>query len=108
MKKQGAYEGYYADDLALWRAFLHGDAKAFSIIYDRHFEVLYAYGLKIVKDGQLVEDMIHDLFVMLWERRQTLGHTHAIKFYLFTCLKRELVKKARNEQKNFSWDASTQ
>lgn len=89
-------------DAQLWELFKAGDKKAFDIIYDRLFQPLCGYGDKICEDKNLVEDVIQDLFISLWTRRGNLGGTDSIKFYLFRCLRRMLIRRMQQEEKRNS------
>lgn len=75
----------------LWKEFCEGKESAFIQIYERYFEILYRYGLRMVADQALVEDTIQDMFIYLRASRSRLGNTTSIKFYLFKCLKRRLI-----------------
>lgn len=77
-------------DPDMWMALKGGDEQAYEEIYTKFSPVLFNYGLHLVKDRQLVEDCLHDLFVQLYERRSTLGKTNSIKFYLFRSLRRKI------------------
>lgn len=83
----------FSTDVVTWDAFRQGNESAFIFIYQTYFEVLYGYGYSIVSDSNLIKDSLQDLFVDLRERRQYLGSTDSIKFYLFKCLKRRLYKE---------------
>ncbi|WP_339924416.1 sigma-70 family RNA polymerase sigma factor [uncultured Cyclobacterium sp.] len=83
----------FSSEIAAWDAFRQGNESAFIFIYEKYFEVMYAYGFSIVADPYLVKDALQDLFVELRERRGNLGQTDAIKFYLFKCLKRRLIRE---------------
>ncbi|WP_158856295.1 RNA polymerase sigma factor [Lunatibacter salilacus] len=80
-------------DSKLWEAFCDGKESAFIQIYERYFETLYRYGLRMVADQALVEDTIQDMFIYLRASRSRLGKTTSIKFYLFKCLKRRLLSE---------------
>lgn len=84
--------GAFSTDESAWKAFRLGNESAFIYIYERYFNVLYAYGLRIVGDSSVVKDALQDMFINLRERRSHLGDTDDIKFYLFKCLKRRLIK----------------
>lgn len=86
-------------DASLWAFFREGHPKAFDMIYERHFQALCWYGDKICPDKALVEDVIQDLFIALWTRRTYLGQTDSIKFYLFRCLRRKLLRSMMQESK---------
>lgn len=79
-------------DSLLWQNFKSGDADAFSSIYHTYIQELYHYGSKLTADKSLVEDAIHDLFLELWNKRENLGNTNSIKYYLLKCIRRKIVK----------------
>lgn len=79
-------------DAQLWEQFTLGNKAAFDTIYDRHFQSLCGYGDRICEDKGLVEDVVQDLFIYLWTKKERLGATNAIKFYLFRCLRRKLIR----------------
>lgn len=80
------------EDIELWKSFKHGQQAAFSLLYRRYVTVLYKYGLKITSDTELVEDVIQDLFVDLWKARENLADPDSVKYYLFTVLRRKIVR----------------
>ncbi|EPR67037.1 RNA polymerase sigma factor [Cyclobacterium qasimii] len=83
----------FSSDTAAWQAFRQGNESAFIFIYEKYFELLYAYGFSIVADPNLVKDVLQDLFIELRERRRHLGQTDAVKFYLFKCIKNRLLRE---------------
>lgn len=80
-------------DTVVWRAFKSGDRKAFDYIFKKHVRLLYAYGGKITRDQNLVEDCIQDLFVELWQRRVSLADVNTIKYYLLKGLRRRITRR---------------
>ncbi|MFC3976589.1 RNA polymerase sigma factor [Belliella kenyensis] len=80
-------------DSDLWNDFRSGSEAAFITIYTTYFDLLYAYGSKMVNDKDLVKDAIQDLFIELRNSRSRLGETNRIKFYLFKSLKRKIFKE---------------
>jgi RNA polymerase sigma factor (sigma-70 family) len=85
------------NDELLWNEFRKGDFNSFRLIYDIHFESLISYGLKFTDDREQVKDVIHDLFVEIYEKRSTLGQTDSIKPFLFKILKRKLIRVLRKK-----------
>jgi RNA polymerase sigma factor (sigma-70 family) len=81
------------DDSLLWRRFKSGNESAFIEIYRRYFDALFVYGCQFTKREELVEDAVQDLFLNLRKRRERLGDTDNIRFYLFVSLKRRLVRE---------------
>ncbi|CAN5403847.1 sigma-70 family RNA polymerase sigma factor [soil metagenome] len=90
------------DEEILWCNFQNGDKTAYSFIYEKYSDNLYNYGMQLVNNENLVEDSIQDLFVNLWRCRKNLAPVKSVKFYLITCLKREITKKIKKENKFIS------
>jgi RNA polymerase sigma factor (sigma-70 family) len=82
-------------DNDLWTEFISGSQSAFSHIYDRYADVLYAFGLRYTSDGEMVKDCIHDLFIDLHQYRSGLASEVNVKFYLLKSFKRKLHAACR-------------
>lgn len=87
-------------DSDIWDAFRMGNESAFISIYQMHFDNLFAYGFKICNSEPMVKDAIQDLFIELRKNRLKLGQTTSIKFYLFKCIKRKLIKEEKKWYSN--------
>lgn len=88
-------------DWERWEAFKQGQGQAFARIYHSLVQDLYQYGLHLTADPSLAEDCVQDLFIYIWDHKETLGSTDNIKFYLLRALKRRiLVKIEENQKKN--------
>lgn len=81
-------------DVQLWNEFQSGSEEAFATIYKNNADRLYSYGLKLVRDKELVMDAIQDLFVELWDAKERLGKVRSIKSYLYKSLRRKLIATA--------------
>ena len=80
-----------ADHSQLWDNFRSGDRHAFFQLYDRFAADLYRYGYNLIRNKQLVEDCLHELFLHLHEKKAQLGPTDNIRFYLYRALRRRLL-----------------
>ena len=56
-----------------------------------------SYGHKITSNVQLIEDSIHDLFIELWQSRESLSETDSIKFYLFRSLRNKIQRAQQRD-----------
>ena len=88
------------DDSEVWGSMVNGNRDALAYIYTTYSRVLFNYGLKFTTERDLIEDIIQDTFVHLWECKERLVIQKSIKFYLFSCFRRELVKRLKTNQKN--------
>ncbi|WAC13024.1 RNA polymerase sigma factor [Dyadobacter pollutisoli] len=82
------------DDTELWKAFRAGDDLAFGQIARYHYRSLFSYGIKFSKDLEFVKDCIQDLFLELWTKRETIGDTVFVKFYLLKSLRRKIHRES--------------
>ncbi|MEO9804084.1 MAG: sigma-70 family RNA polymerase sigma factor [Reichenbachiella sp.] len=88
-----------------WDRFRTGDSDAFAFIYNEHIKLLLSYGRKVHNDRQMVADVIQELFANLWTRREFIGPTTSVKFYLFKSLRTSMVKEIKKHQdKTFNFE----
>ena len=92
-KTYSAQEPIKKNDSQLWTELQSGSGDAFATIYGDNVQKLYAYGLKLVSDENLVKDAVQDLFVEIWNKRQKLGHVRFIRAYLFKSFRRKVLKE---------------
>jgi len=102
-------------EVEIWYLVKSGNKQAFSYIYSTFSKDLYKYGHKFTQDTSLIEDVIQDLFVHIWDLKENISIKNSIKFYLFACFRRELIKKVKLSYKNesleevhskFKWETS--
>ena len=74
----------FKDDSVTWQLFKNGNQEAFSFIYTSYSPNLYEYGMRMLQDEDLTRDVMHDLFVKLWQNRKTAGPTNNIKYFLIS------------------------
>jgi RNA polymerase sigma factor (sigma-70 family) len=86
----------------VWQAFKQGDRLAFEALYRQYAKVLYNYGRKLKHDPELVHDTIQDLFIELWRLREGIADVSHVKSYLFSSMRRLLVKKMNENRLNLS------
>jgi len=82
-------------DVQLWQKLKNGDTVAFQQIYEMHINSLSLYCRRFTKDLSLIEDTLHDVFVQLWTRRESLGMTNSIVKYLTVTVRREMVRRVQ-------------
>ncbi|GGM95126.1 DNA-directed RNA polymerase sigma-70 factor [Dyadobacter beijingensis] len=105
MQKPGYLASSFTDtdDRVLWQRFRQGDEEAFTLLYQRYVRVLYSYGKKLVTEDMVVEDLVQDLFIDLWQSRTRLADAESPRFYLFRSLRRR-IHKACNGRLSERWE----
>jgi RNA polymerase sigma factor (sigma-70 family) len=91
-------------DQQLWKKLKAGDRDAFEMLFRRYHKDLYRYAAKFCRDKEMAEDQIQNLFLKIWLRRENLGDVTAVKTYLWTSLRRELITEMNRIDKNVDPD----
>lgn len=82
-------------DLQLIDLFTKGDEQAFAHIYNRYAKELIGFASSKLFSLEDARDIIHDIFVKLWEDRKQLQIDRNLKGYLFTLVRYRIVDKIR-------------
>jgi RNA polymerase sigma-70 factor (family 1) len=90
------------NDAELLRLLKESDKMAFTEIYNRFHKPVYRYLISIVKVEEQAEDLVHEIFLKLWESRETLSVRGAFTPYLFrACHNKAIdaIRKIANDHK---------
>ncbi len=79
-----------------WTRTLAGDTAAFRLIHLELFDGLFQYAARLLQDNELAGDVIQELFVKVWVRRESIGQLNKVKSYFFTALRRQVLNQLRN------------
>jgi RNA polymerase sigma factor (sigma-70 family) len=61
-----------------------GDRDAFAALYERHFQGLYDFALRIVRDADLAADVVQSTFVKAWDAARKQKGVENVKAWLYT------------------------
>lgn len=79
-----------------------GKESAFDELFRLHFKNLTYFSMKIVKSRELAEEVVQDLFVTFWEKRNQFDLKISIKAYLYRAVYNNSVHVARRNNKHDS------
>ena len=71
-----------ADDLYEYRL-IQGDAKAFECLFKLFYPKLILFSNRFLNDMKASEEIVSDVFTVLWEKGHEIAFTGTIKSYLF-------------------------
>src|SRR5690606_1567472 len=74
-----------------------GDHKAFLEIYNRHSKTLYHFARKFIQDTDVIDDIIHDSFLNLWNARHRIKSEYPIENYLFRIVRNLVFKHLKSQ-----------
>lgn len=75
-----------------------GSEQYFRLVYERYHEPLYRIALKYLRNKQLAEDAVHDVFIKLWNNRRKLDASGSLKGFLFTATKNHVLNMLTREK----------
>lgn len=83
------------DDILVTRL-QRGDTLAFDEIYRRYWQKLYAIAYNRLKDQATAEDIVHDIFAIIWQRRHDIT-PQSISSYLAAATKYAVLSHFRKQ-----------
>ncbi|AHF17115.1 RNA polymerase sigma factor [Niabella soli] len=78
------------------------DQTAFNELFRHFFPGLLPFAFAIVKDRQKAEEVIHDVFLKLWENRKMLTAIENISSYIFIASKNACINFMRKKKRVFT------
>ena len=67
-----------------------GNHKAFTEIYERYKGLLYVHAVKLLKDEDEAQDVVQELFAVLWQKAGSLNLEIPFKTYLYKALRNRI------------------
>lgn len=71
----------------LIRQVRQGDEEAYELIFRRYFKVLSVYAMSYLKDIEIAQDITQDVFVKLYESKESLQIHTSLKSFLYTTIR---------------------
>lgn len=78
-----------------------GDINAFSQIFDRYGKRLYYFSIGYLKSPEDAEEIVQEVFLKIWNKREEISLLKSFESYLFTIAKNGIlntIRKSKSEQ----------
>lgn len=75
------------------------DKEGFEYIFKEYFTQLCFFAKKYISDTDTAKELVHDVFINLWEKRDTIDPEKSIKSYLFTSVNNRCLNYIRDNKK---------
>jgi RNA polymerase sigma-70 factor, ECF subfamily len=73
------------------------DAKALRVLFESYFSPLCRFAWKFVNDEYLAEEIVSDVFVHVWMKREEINITGTVKPYLYTAVKNQSLNTIKKK-----------
>jgi len=71
----------------------------YEALFKQYYKSLCIFATRIIHDDDAAEDIVHEVFVRLWEKRETIDTQLSIKSYLFTSVHNRCLNYIRDNKK---------
>jgi len=89
-------------ELDLIRRLQQGDEAALASLMRMYYDDLYHYASRFTKDQGLIKDCIQEVFISLWQRRETIGAIISPRYYFLRAIKNKTLKALHKNIKEVS------
>jgi len=77
------------------------DVNGLKRLYDKFYENLYMLAVKYTRQKEVAEEIIQDVFIQLWGKRQVLNITTSFKSYLSAAVKYQSINYLKSIYKKY-------
>ncbi len=75
------------EDEILIKYLRKNDRKAYSILFDKYFERLFTFAVRVVFREDVANDIVQEIFISLYEKSEILNYDLSLKSYLFNSVR---------------------
>ncbi|QHV98480.1 RNA polymerase sigma factor [Spirosoma endbachense] len=75
------------------------DEAAFETLFRRYYRYLYSIAIQYVKDPDLAEDALQEVYLKLWTHREQLNESQSVRNYLATAMRHQMINTLRDEKR---------
>jgi RNA polymerase sigma-70 factor (ECF subfamily) len=86
------------DEIFLLEKLKEGDVQALEVIFNRYYANLCKYLSLLFKNKVVVEHIAQDIFVYLWENRESLVIRESLETYIYTAGRFKAINQIRNKK----------
>jgi len=86
------------EDQIIWKGIVAGETEALRFLHDKYYHPMCVWANKHLHHDVVVEEIVSDCFIKLWERRRKIVIEKSLKSYLFLMLRNQLVSYLRKDK----------
>lgn len=85
-------------EISLFENFRKGNEKAFDEIFKAYYEKLCNFAFLFLKNSSRSEEVVSDVFINLWKKRNTIIIKTSLKSYLYRSTRNAVISDIRKEK----------
>lgn len=88
----------YSDNIELIHALKAGDPKAYTFLVNTYHHKLCVYAYSFTHDHNLSEDIVQNVFMRIWTKRNNLKEDFALNSFLYKSVYNEFIDQYRSQK----------
>lgn len=89
------------DEQTVLKELKNGNSKAIDFLFDKYYQMLCQRCARIIHDPKYAEDIIQELFINIWKKREALVIKYSLKAYLLRATTNRSLNHLRNNKIKF-------
>jgi RNA polymerase sigma-70 factor (ECF subfamily) len=98
LKKYTLLTGLESNDINLIGLIKSGNKQAFDEVFLKHFKSLHAYAFAIIKEKDDAEEIVQNVFVRIWTKREQLKEDGFLKSFLYRSVHNESLNYLKHQK----------
>ena len=90
-------------DSELVRRIREGDERALEIVFRSHFQGMAAFVERYVRSPDMAEELVQDIFLKIWTKRERLTEIESLKTYLYRAARNQALNHLRRLKLERRW-----
>ncbi|XLS28576.1 RNA polymerase sigma factor [Flavobacteriaceae bacterium M23B6Z8] len=89
-------------EVSLLEGLRKGDLYSYEILYKKYYESLCFFLSRVANDNNLAEDLVQEVFLSVWNKREALFIRTSLEKYLYKCVYNQYLLHLRAQKKQMS------
>ncbi|WPQ61732.1 RNA polymerase sigma-70 factor [Chitinophaga sancti] len=85
-------------DQQLLQLLAAGSQASYTVIYERYSEILFRHAYNMLEDRAEAEDVIQEVFLMLWTKRAGAAGAKSLSGYLYTSVRNRILNHLTHQK----------
>ena len=86
------------NDDVLFKHLKKGSTSSFNMLFTKYYQDLCSFSNLIISNQQLAEEVVADVFVKIWQKKESIDITSSVKSYLYKSTKNTTISYIRKKK----------
>jgi len=91
------------NDTQILKQLKQGRSKIINYLFDLYYVDLCKYAFKLTEKKEIAEEIVQDIFIYLWEKRDTINIESSVKNYIFRAVKNKSLNYFKSKYAKISF-----